>query len=234
MMDINFPFHITLLFEITVVVTLIWFYFASKSKTGFIVLCIWVIIQSILAKNGFFQDTEMVPPKLMLFGVLPSLVVIVLLFLTKGGKSLIDDIDLKSITSFHVIRVPVEITLVLLFYGGWVSEYMTYEGTNFDIFSGVTAPFVAIYAVRHEALKPKRLLTWNIICLLLLLNVVITAIFALASPFQKIAFDQPNVAVMYFPFNLLPSVVVPLVFFAHLVAIRQILTQLKNQKMKLD
>jgi hypothetical protein len=220
-MEINFPFHITLLFEITVVVTIVWFYFASKSKTAFIILCIWVIIQSILARNGFFQNTEMVPPRLMLFGVFPSLALILVLFLTKWGKAFIDGIDLKAITSFHTIRVPVEITLVLLYYGGWVSEYMTYEGTNFDIFSGITAPFVAIYAVRHEALKPKRLLTWNIICLLLLFNVVITAIFALPSPFQKLAFDQPNLAVLYFPFNLLPSVVVPLVLFAHLVAIRQ-------------
>lgn len=233
-MEINFPFHITLLFELTVVATVVWFYIASKSKIAFIVLCVWIFIQSLLAKNGFFQDTEMMPPRLMLFGVFPALVVIGILFLNKRGKSFIDNINLKAITAFHTIRVPVEVTLVLLFYGGWVSEYMTYEGTNFDIFSGVTASFVAIYTAQHEALKPKRLLTWNIICLILLFNVVITAILAAPFPFQKIAFDQPNIAVLYFPFNLLPTVVVPLVFFAHLVAIRQILTQLKNRKLKLD
>jgi len=65
-----------------------------------------------------------------------------------------------------------------------------------------------------------------VMCLLLLLNVVITAIFAIPSPVQKIAFDQPNIAVLYFPFNLLPTIVVPLVLFAHCVAIKR----LKNVK----
>jgi hypothetical protein len=37
------------------------------------------------------------------------------------------------------------------------------------------------------------------------------------------AFDQPNIAVLYFPFNWLPSCIVPLVLLSHLAAIRQLL-----------
>ena len=57
----------------------------------------------------------------------------------------------------------------------------------------------------------------NILCLFLLLNVVITAFFAFPTPFQKLAFDQPNIAILYFPFNLLPTVIVPMVLFGHLL-----------------
>jgi hypothetical protein len=78
---------------------------------------------------------------------------------------------------------------------------MTFEGTNFDLFSGITAPIVAYLAYRTTKENKKLLLWWNIICLLLLLNVVITAVFAFPSPFQKLAFDQPNIAVLYFPFT---------------------------------
>jgi hypothetical protein len=96
---------------------------------------------------------------------------------------------------------------------------MTYEGTNFDLFSGVTAPVVAYLCFRDSSIKTRLLLAWNIICLLLLLNVVITSALAVPFPFQQLSFEQPNIAILYFPFSLLPTVVVPLVLFAHLAAI---------------
>ncbi|HVF96549.1 MAG TPA: hypothetical protein VM871_04480, partial [Flavisolibacter sp.] len=37
------------------------------------------------------------------------------------------------------------------------------------------------------------------------------------------AFDQPNIAVLYFPFIWLPSFIVPVVLLSHLVCIRQLL-----------
>jgi hypothetical protein len=106
---------------------------------------------------------------------------------------------------------------------------MTFEGTNFDLFSGITAPIVAYLEFRTTTNK-RLLFAWNILCLLLLLNVVITAVFALPSPFQKLAFEQPNIAVLYFPFNLLPTVVVPTVLLGHLVAIRQLTKNNLNKK----
>ena len=166
---------------------------------------------------------EAVPPYLLLFGIFPALLMIAAVFLTAKGKAWIDRTDLCTLTYFHSMRIPVEIMLYVLFHFGVMSVYITYEGTNFDLFSGITAPVIAYYAFRNEKLKTRLLLWWNIICLILLFNVVITAVFALPTPFQKLAFDQPNVAVLYFPFNLLPTIVVPLVFFAHLIAIRRLL-----------
>ena len=42
---------------------------------------------------------------------------------------------------------------------------------------------------------------------------------------QQFAFSQPNIAILYFPFSLLPACVVPLVALAHLVAIRRLLRE---------
>jgi hypothetical protein len=193
----------------------------TKSKTFLFVAIGWTILQTILGISGIYQDTEAIPPKLMLFGIFPTLLFIIATFLTTKGREFIDNINLQGLTYFHSIRIPVEVILSLLFHQGVVSVYMTFEGTNFDLFSGLTAPIVAYLAFRTSPKKVKPLFWWNIICLLLLLNVVITAVFAFPSPFQKLAFDQPNIAVLYFPYNLLPSVIVPIVLFAHLVAIRQ-------------
>ncbi|MFY7909091.1 MAG: hypothetical protein ACOVO2_06045, partial [Emticicia sp.] len=74
-----------------------------------------------------------------------------------------------------------------------------------------------------KTLSHKILLSWNIMCLLLLINIVFNALLASPVPFQQFAFEQPNIAILYFPYNLLPSMVVPLVLFSHLVAIRRLL-----------
>jgi hypothetical protein len=222
----NLPIHISLLFGLTVIGSIVWFYIATKSKTFLLIAISWIILQSILGLSGIYQDTEALPPRLMLVGIFPTLVMIAVTFLTVKGRAFINQVNLKTLTYFHSIRIPVEIVLALLFYQGVVSVYMTFEGTNFDLFSGITAPIAAYLAYRSATENKNLLLWWNIICLILLLNVVITAVFAFPSPFQKLAFDQPNIAVLYFPFNLLPTVIVPTVLFGHLVAIKQ-LTQRK-------
>jgi hypothetical protein len=61
-----------------------------------------------------------------------------------------------------------------------------------------------------------------VICLGLLINIVSNAILSAPFPFQQFAFDQPNIAVLYFPFIWLPCCVVPLVLLSHLAAIRQL------------
>jgi hypothetical protein len=225
----SLPSYISFIFGLTALVSIVWFAAATKSKTFIVVIVCWAILQTILGLSGVYQDTTAMPPKIMLLGVLPALITITITFLSRKGKLFIDNINLRTLTYFHSIRVPVEIVLLLLFKNGLVPINITFEGTNFDLFSGVTASVVAFFAFRSTVVNKKLLLVWNIICLLLLLNVVITAILAAPLPFQKIAFDQPNVAILYFPFNLLPAVVVPLVFFGHLVAIRQLI---KHQPLK--
>ncbi len=216
------PIFISLLFGLTVLLTITWFYFASKSKSFLVIAIAWAIIQSMLGLSGVYQYTEAMPPRIVLMGIFPTLILIAATFLTSKGRTLIDSINLKTLTYFHSIRIPVEIVLSLLFHYGVVSVYTTFEGTNFDLFSGLTAPLLAYLAFKKSKENKKLLLAWNILCLLLLLNVVITAAFAVPSPIQKIAFDQPNIAVLYFPFNLLPTLVVPTVLFGHLIALRQL------------
>jgi hypothetical protein len=218
----NLPMFIYVLFGLTVILTIFWFYIATKSKSFLLFSIGWTMLQTILGLCGIYQNTEAMPPRIMFLGVLPAIIFITITFFTAKGKAFIDEINLKTLTYFHTIRVPVEIVLVLLFHQGLVSVFMTYEGTNFDLLSGISAPIAAYLSFRKIKENRKLLLIWNIFCLLLLLNVVVTAIFAFPSPFQKIAFDQPNVAVLYFPFNLLPTLIVPLVLFGHLIAIRQL------------
>ena len=69
----------------------------------------------------------------------------------------------------------------------------------------------------------------QILCLGLLLNILVIAILSAQTPFQKFAFDQPNIGVTFFPFIWLPGIVVPIVLISHLAAIRQLIENRKDK-----
>jgi hypothetical protein len=135
---------------------------------------------------------------------------------------------LKKLTILHTVRIPVEIVLFYLFTYKTIPELMTFEGRNLDILSGITAPFVFYFGFIRKKMHHKAILIWNVVCLALLLNIVINAILSAPFQFQQFAFDQPNIAVLYFPFIWLPCCVVPLVVLSHLAAIRQLSKFEKN------
>ena len=120
-----------------------------------------------------------------------------------------------------MVRIPVEIGLYGLFLRQLVPQNMTFEGGNFDILSGISALAIYWFGYKTKALDQKWLIAWNLLCLGLLFNVVGKGILSAPSVFQQLSFDQPNRAVLYFPVNLLPALIVPLVLFSHLALLRR-------------
>jgi hypothetical protein len=92
----------------------------------------------------------------------------------------------------------------------------------------LTAPLAYYFGFVKKKIRRTSLLLWNFACLLLLGNIVVNAALSAPSPFQRLAFDQPNRAVLYFPFIWLPAFIVPVVLFAHLVSLRRLLFANRN------
>lgn len=218
------PYFVTLMFMLTTFLTIWFFYKASNSKLAVFLVVAWVAVQAIISESNFYLNTASLPPRFLLL-VLPPLALILYFFMTTKGKIFVDSLDTSWLTYLHVVRIPVEITLYYLFVHALIPEVMTFEGRNFDILAGITAPLVAYFGYAKNILNKTFLLIWNVACLLLLLNIVGTAVLAAPFPFQQIAFEQPNVAVFYFPFSWLPGCIVPLVLFSHLVCLRQFLNK---------
>lgn len=227
------PFFVSLVFGVITVVTLVLFYWClrnaetekvkNKAILITVILAFWLALQGVLAIKGIYSaGLDIFPPKIILLGLLPFLLTIIILFILPAGRVFLDALPLKQITWFHVIRIPVEITLLLLFLSEAVPRIMTFEGRNLDILSGITAPFIAWLGFRGKAVKRSLLLAWNIICLLLLINIIVHALLSTPTPVQKFGFDQPNIAIFYFPFHWLPTFVAPMVLFLHLAAIRKL------------
>jgi hypothetical protein len=156
---------------------------------------------------------------------MPTLGMMGVLFFTSRGRNFIDDLDPRALTLLHLVRIPVELVLLWLCIQKTVPPIMTFEGRNFDILSGISAPFIYYFGFVKNTLPEKFLMWWNLLCLGLLIHIVCLAFFSAPFPFQQFAFDQPNVAILYFPYIWLPGVVVPLVLFSHLVVIRRCMVQ---------
>ncbi|HEX9503150.1 MAG TPA: hypothetical protein VF974_02405 [Patescibacteria group bacterium] len=217
------PVYIEILFIFGTLLTILLLYKSTNySRPSIIIVLSWLALQSIVSLSGFYTVTNVRPPRFALL-LLPPIAFIASMFFTKNGKRLIDGYDVKTLTLLHIVRIPIEFTLYWLFLQNVIPKIMTFEGRNFDILCGLTAPFVYYFGYVKNMLSRNVLIAWNVVCLLLLVNIVITAVLSAPLPFQQFAFDQPNIAMLYFPYTLLPCCLVPIVLLAHLVAIRRLL-----------
>ena len=102
-----------------------------------------------------------------------------------------------------------------------VPKLMTFEGRNFDILIGISAPIMGWLFFKKKVNK-SMMLAWNIIGLCFVLFILVNGILSAELPFQQFGFEQPNRAVNYFPFVLLPATIVPIVIWTHLSDIFQL------------
>lgn len=226
----NLPQSVSIIFILTTFLTIGFFIYAIKrgafssnwTKVVNFLIPFWLFFQAILALGGFYLIFDAKPPHLPVFGILPALLLIVTLFVF-ARKDFISRLPLKTLTLIHIIRIPVELVLLWLFQYGQIPQLMTFEGRNFDILSGITAPIIFWLAFRKGKINRPLLIVWNLFALGLLVNIVTNAVLSFPFPFQQFAFDQPNRAVLYFPFVWLPTLIVPIVLFSHLASLWQLI-----------
>jgi hypothetical protein len=219
----HLPTYVYLTFGATAIFAIWLFYKATNYSKPFLIgLSAWIVLQSALAINGFYSNPTTMTARFPLL-IVPTQLFLVSRFATKNGRAFLDGLNLKMLTLLHVIRIPVELVLFWLFVSHTVPEAMTFHGRNFDILSGISAPFIYYFGFVKKRLSNKVIIAWNLICLALLLNVVSAAVLSLPDRFTQFGFEQPNIALGYFPFVLLPAGLVPLVMLSTVAAIKQLL-----------
>jgi hypothetical protein len=219
----TFPLYLSLGFGLTTGLAVWLFYRAARPSAPALGLLLgWLGLQGAVALTGFYTLTSTLPPRPALL-VLPPLLTIGGLFATAAGRRFLARLRPDWLTLLHVVRLPVELVLLGLYRAGSVPRLMTFEGRNWDILMGLSAPLVYYLVFRRRRWGWRALLSWHLLGLGLLLNIVVNALLAVPAPWQRWGFEQPNVAILHFPFAWLPSVVVPLVLLAHLAAVWQLL-----------
>lgn len=180
-------------------------------------LILWAVVLTVLSFSGFTGNFENFPFNVMPVVAIPLITSLILIF-SPASKTVILHLPLKALTQLQVFRVVVEILLWLLFIQHLLPKQMTFEGRNWDILVGITSLPAASFLLKRKG----ALISWNILGLLLLINIVTIAILSLPSPIRVFDEEPANTIVTLFPFIFLPGFLVPLAYILHLLSLRRL------------
>lgn len=164
---------------------------------------------------------DVLPPRIML-AVFPMALLLIYVAFTSKVIPFLTHIPQTWLIYVQAFRIVMEIILWLLAKRHIIPEIMTWDGHNFDILIGITAPAVAYLFFTANKWSPKIALVWNWLGILFLLNVFAHGLFSAPTPFQVFVTNPPNTFVGYFPYTWLPAFVVPCAIMFHILSIRKI------------
>ena len=183
----------------------------------------YLLLVGILALDRFFADFSGRPPHIF-FAIVPGFLGMLFLAFHPLTLRWIREIPQRWLIGLQSFRILIEIELFYLYRDGLLPRIMTFEGRNFDILVGLSAPFVAWYVHReHKADRgcPRFVAAWNVFGLLLLTNVVVHGILSMPTAFQVFTDPPGNIGMAYFPWIWIPTFVVPLAYLLHILSLRR-------------
>jgi hypothetical protein len=205
-----------MIFTMIALVSFALFYYGTGKDKRVLLLLPWGLLIGSLAYAGFFQKTDTLPPRIVVV-IVPAVLYVIWLY----RKLPVQHLASRVLLSIHILRVPVELVLYRLYHTGKIPVIMTFEGWNFDILVGITAALLWLYTlITGRNISHKLFKVWNILGLVFLGIIVCVATLSAPSPVQTLAFDRPNLAIISFPFTLLPAVIVPVVLLSHLLCLK--------------
>ena len=202
---------------------------AAKILTSTVLLLsVWTALLMVLSYNGFFNQFEKFPrPALAILIPLP---IILIIAFSKKGTQLLQSVPPQWLLWMQSFRIAVELLLLLAFLKDRIPVQMTFEGRNFDILSGILALPVGYLLARKKSYAPQLAVVYNVIGILLLLNILVIAVLSMPTSFRYFQNEPANILVAQFPFILLPGILVPIAYTLHIFSLRQLLAGKKIEQ----
>jgi len=188
------------------------------------VLVTWIGLLTILSNNGFFADFSKLPPRPALAMLIP-LPIIILVAFSKTGTQLLQTVPSHWLVFMQSFRIIVELLLLFAFMASKLPVQMTFEGRNFDVLTGVLALPVGYLLARKKTYASKLAIAFNIIGILLLLNILVIAVLSMPTSIRYFMNEPSNTLVGRFPFILLPGILVPIAYTMHIFSLRGLLAK---------
>ncbi len=184
----------------------------------------WLLLLSILSWNGSFAAlSEQVPLPVLVF-LLPLPAVLIIAF-SKSFSRMLYIIPPTWLIYMQSFRIWVAIILWMALIEDHLPRQMTFEGSDFDIMAGITAPLIGYCCFDSKSWPAAVAVAWNILGLLLLINLLVMAVLSLPGPFQYFTNGPTNNLFITFPFILLPGILIPIAYSMHIFSLRQLLQQ---------
>ena len=198
----------------------------AKKKTSFTFLAgvlAWMIYLNLLSQYGMLDDFGF-PPRVPLLIIIPAIACI-FWFITRSYTKQVVHSTPKTVPIYvQSFRIIVELLIYGAYLQGTFPESVTFEGTNFDILVGLTAPFIAFLYQRNR-ISVKGLLIWNICSLSVL---ALTAYSFISAFYMDGGATWSNRdEFVQVPYLLLAGMLLPFAVFYHVISIRQVLADRK-------
>lgn len=189
-------------------------------------ILVWFVFVAIWSATGAMGNFENFPFNFAPVLIVPLVTIVLLVIFSKGLAQILAQIPPDRIIVLQNFRVFVEFLLWLLFVASMLPEHMSFEGRNFDILAGLTAPFVA-WALRKNKISKTVVILWNFACLGLLVNIVTIAFLSTPSPIRMFFEEPSSKVVALFPISFLPGFLVPLAYTLHFFSLKQLFASQK-------
>ncbi|MBZ0204500.1 MAG: hypothetical protein K8I03_15920 [Ignavibacteria bacterium] len=182
----------------------------------------WLIITSFAALDGMFLDFTSTPPKMLMI-LVPAILIVIYISSSESINLLLTVIPTAWLVYIQSFRVLMELFLWLMFLQNVIPVQMTFEGLNYDILVGLSAPLVGYYALTVKKWPRIVAVLWNFAGLLLVTNITLISILSTPSPIRQFPGEPANTMVAYFPFIWIPAIIVPFAFLMHVLSLKQLL-----------
>lgn len=185
------------------------------------VIGVWLVYTGWLGISGVVTNPNLRPPGIMALG-LPLVSLIAFFFFSGQSKKFQLAVPVEFQMGVQGYRVAVELLLHQLWIEGMIPRMLTFEGANFDILIGISAPAAAWIATRPDWGR-KAALAWNAFGLCMLGNVVVRSVLTAQGGPGLLLTEVPNRLPGTFPFVYLAAFLAPLAFCLHVTSIQTLL-----------
>ena len=200
---------------------------SPDQKRGFalkfaVYIAVWLsFVLGLSYTNIFVPNIDQTFPILGVSILGPTIMGIALLLRSETADQVLRSLPIHLFATIQVYRI-VGIVFLMMQSDGLLSAYFATSTGWGDILIGVTAPIVG-YLLWNDAYRYKFVgLTWCVAGVSDLFFVLYKAITSAPGPLQSASFDLPTVAIGYFPFPLIPLLVVPVSLILHAQLIRKL------------
>ena len=186
----------------------------------------WLGVTATMAATGFLQDFTSTPPRVV-FAIVPSFLMVAFVATRSAAGTWLDRKPLHTLIAPQSFRIVMELVLWMLFLDGKLASLLTFEGRNFDIIAGLGA--VAATSLLRRNSSAVMSIVYNVIGVLLLLNVTVHGLGSTPTVLRFIVTDPPNIIMATWPMVWLPAFVVPAAYLMHFLSIRQAIRKNLNE-----
>lgn len=181
-----------------------------------------------LSFTGFLSFFDVVPKTYLpfvssSFGFVIPLIGLYYVYKSQKITKIVMKMTKQWFVNIHFLRVFVELTLWFMFTDGIVPKQMTYEGYNFDLVFGLSAPFIAYRCFKSKEWPVRIALVWNVLGIISIVWYSVIALLSTEGPLLIFTNADPNRLAIQFPFIWLPTFIAPFFLFMHFVSVKQIL-----------